>query len=376
MIYFNILVFVCKLDNLVSKNCKRKNLIMRFTKNLLVLIAFITSGSFLSAQDIHFSQFYMSPLNLNPALTGVMNCNTRLVANYRNQWSQILRGDAYNTYSVSYDQKIAVGRSDYFGIGGTFWGDRAGALNLATTQGRISFGYSKKMGGYRKSARYLVFGVDAGITQKRIDTANAQWPSQHDGNGGYDPTAVGGNQFITDPDFLHGDISAGLLFFNVIDDKSNYYVGLALHHLNQPGVSFLGNTNETLSSRLTLHGGGEFEMNRNMSILPGLIYMSQGQHREINGGVSARFNLGSRTDGQSWQLGAWYRVGNQVDGGIHSDAFILSTRFDYGNYGIGFSYDVTVSKLSQAGTGNGAFEFSLNYLICGPEKRSVYCPRF
>ena len=349
---------------------------MKFTKYLLILGAFfVLGGSSMNAQDIHFSQFYMSPLNLNPAMTGVMNCNTRVVVNYRNQWSQVLRGDAYNTYSVSYDQKIAVGRSDYFGIGGSFWGDRAGELNFGTTQGRISFSYAKKMGGYRKSARYLVFGADAGISQRRIDLSGARWPSQHDGNGGFDPTLPGGSGEIMDTDFLHADLTGGLLFFNVLDEANNFYIGLAMHHMNQPNVSFLGNE-ENLTSRATIHAGGQFEINRDFSILPGVIYMTQGQHKEINAGVSGRFNLGSRSDGQSWQLGAWYRIGNKVDGGIHSDAFILSTRFDYGNYGIGFSYDVTVSKLSQAGTANGAFEFSLNYLICGPEKRSVYCPRF
>ena len=345
-------------------------------KNKLILFVFMLCGASVMGQDIHFSQFYMSPLNLNPAMTGVMNCKNRAIVNYRNQWSQVLKGDAYNTYSVSYDQKVAVGRSDFFGIGGTLWGDTAGELNYGTTQGRISFSYSKKMGGYRKSARYLVFGADAGVTQRRIDLENARWPSQHDGNGGFDRTLPGGDANIQDTDFLHGDLSAGLLFFNVMDEKSNYYIGLALHHLNQPGVTFLQDANESLTSRLTLHAGGEFAMNRDFSILPGIIYMSQGQHREINAGASARFNLGSRTDGQSWQLGGWYRIGNQVDGGIHSDAIILSTRFDYGNYGIGFSYDINVSKLRDAGSFNGSFEFSLNYLICGPEKRAVYCPRF
>ncbi len=341
----------------------------------MVLGILLIGGTGIFAQDIHFSQFYMSPLNLNPALTGVMNCNTRVVVNYRNQWSQALQGDAYNTYSVSYDQKIAVGRSDYFGIGGSFWGDRAGALNFGTTQGRISFSYAKKMGGYRRSARYLVFGADAGISQRRIDLTGARWPSQHDGNGGFDPNGPSGGETIQDPDFLHADLTAGLLFFNVIDEFNNFYFGLAMHHLNQPNVSFLGNE-ERLTSRITMHAGGQFEINRDFSILPGIIYMTQGQHMEVNFGASGRFNLGSRSEGQSWQIGAWYRIGNKVDGGIHSDAFILSTRFDYGNYGIGFSYDATVSKLNQAGTANGAFEFALNYLICGPEKRSVYCPRF
>lgn len=64
-----------------------------------------------------FFRFYMSPLNLNPALTGVMNCNMRVVGNYRNQYASILKSNAFNTYSVSYDQKIPVGRYDYFGVG-------------------------------------------------------------------------------------------------------------------------------------------------------------------------------------------------------------------------------------------------------------------
>ena len=351
---------------------------MRYFKNVMMLAVFIVSGLSMTAQDIHFSQFYSSPLNLNPALTGVMNCNTRVVANFRNQWSQVLTGDAYNTYSVSYDQKIAVGRSDFFGIGGTFWGDRAGELNFGSTSGRVSFSYSKKMGGYRKSAHYLVFGADAGILQRRVDFTNARWPSQHDGNGGFDATLAGPDIQQFNNDLLRADVSAGLVWFSVLDERNSYYVGLALHHLNQPDVSFFSDNQitATLTSRFTLHAGGEFELNRDISIVPGIVYMSQGRHLEINFGTSFRFNLGSITDGQSWQLGAWYRIGNKVDGGIHSDALILSTRFDYGNYGIGFSYDVTVSGLRQAGSANGAFEFSINYLICGPEKRSVYCPRF
>ncbi len=337
----------------------------------MILVAAWTIGQ---TQDIHFSQFYMSPLNMNPALTGVMNCNTRLVANYRNQWSQVLKANAYNTYSVSYDQKIAVGRTDYFGIGGSFWGDVAGETRFGTTQGRLSLSYSKKMGGYRNSAHYLVFGADAAVSQRRIRQNDLRWPTQHDGNGGFDPT-LPSNEIINDYDFLYGDIAAGLLWFSVLDEKNNYYVGGAIHHLNQPNVSFLGDV-VSLYTRYTIHAGGEFEIKRGTSLVPGVIYMSQGNHRELNLGTSVRFNLGSRADQQSWQVGGWFRTGNKVDGGLHSDALILSTRFDYGNYGIGFSYDINVSKLRQASSANGAFEFSLNYYICGPESRSVYCPRF
>ena len=117
------------------------------TLRILSLSCAIVLAVAVQAQDIHFSQFYMSPLNLNPAMTGVMNCNHRFVANYRNQWSSILKQNAYNTYSLSYDQKLPVGRYDYFGIGGTLWGDKAGTSEFATLQARLSGSYAKKMGG-------------------------------------------------------------------------------------------------------------------------------------------------------------------------------------------------------------------------------------
>lgn len=89
-------------------------------KRLAILFSIVLSWG-IQAQDIHFSQFYMSPTNLNPALTGVMNCKMRFVANYRNQWAPVIGfANSFNTYNMSFDQKIPVGRYDYFGFGGTF----------------------------------------------------------------------------------------------------------------------------------------------------------------------------------------------------------------------------------------------------------------
>jgi type IX secretion system PorP/SprF family membrane protein len=350
-------------------------------KKGLRFLMFVLTISFttnLSAQDIHFSQFYMSPLNLNPALTGVLNCKTRLIVNYRNQWSPALTSNAYNTYSASYDQRVPVGRTDYFGIGGSLWGDVAGASRFGTTQGRLSLSYSKRMGGYRQSAKYLVVGADAGITQRRIREGDLQWPTQHDGNGAFDGGIDPNEPFLqgNNLDFLFADLGAGLLFFNVIDKRNNYYVGLAMAHLNQANVSFYNDV-VSLYSRLTVHAGGQFELKPKLSILPGFVGFFQGEQREFNFGTSLRFALGnSRTQAQSWQAGLWYRVGTKDTGGLHSDAVIVSTRFNTGQFGLGFSYDYTVSQFQEAANFNGAFEFSLSYEICGPERRNVYCPRF
>jgi len=134
-----------------------------FTKLFILAVGLMMATSVVG-QDIHFSQFYMSPLNLNPAMTGVNNCKTRMVANYRNQWASAIGSNAYNTYSVSYDQKMPIGREDYFGVGGSLWGDVAGESRFGTTQARLSASYSKKMAGYRKKASYLVIGADAALT--------------------------------------------------------------------------------------------------------------------------------------------------------------------------------------------------------------------
>jgi type IX secretion system PorP/SprF family membrane protein len=347
---------------------------MKKTTLLLLSLCLMLTSVAVQAQDIHFSQFYMSPLNLNPAMTGVMNCNHRIVANYRNQWASILKNNAYNTYSVSYDQKLPVGRYDYFGVGGTLWGDKAGTSEFATLQARLSGSYAKKMGGYRRKAHYLVVGADAGVSQRSINSQALQWPSQNN-NGVYDPMA-GTPEDIADPNFLFMDLSAGLLWFSVFNEDNNFYFGGAFSHLNRANVSFDGE-NIPLYSKFTFHAGGEFMVAPRFGLVPGVVTFFQGPSFQVNAGNSFKFMLGnSRRYNQAFQIGAWARVSNKLESGKLMDALILSTRFDYENFTLGFSYDVNTSNLHAASNYNGAFEFSLVYKICGPERRGVYCPNF
>ncbi len=349
-------------------------------RRILFSVMILSGVLSVQAQDIHFSQFYLSPLNLNPAMTGVMNGNVRLVANYRNQWASVLKSNAFSTYSVSYDQKIPVGRYDYFGIGGAFWGDQAGESRFTTTTGKLSFSYSKRMGGYRKKSHYLVVGAQGGVAQRSIDFLNLRWPNQHDGEGGFDPSRSSGENTLND-NFLFADAEAGLLWFTVLDENNNFYIGGAFHHLNRANQSFFEGEENLLYSRLTAHVGGEFMVSRNFGLVPGAIVMQQGPSFQLNTGTSFKFLLGnSRTDYQAFQIGGWVRLANryqdETSSGILADAAILSTRFDYNGFSLGFSYDINISPLSAASNGNGGFEFALVYVISGKENRNVYCPRF
>lgn len=325
------------------------------------------------AQDIHFSQFYQAPLTLNPALTGVMNCNTRVIANYRNQWSPVIPGNAYNTYSVSYDQKLPVGRYDNFGFGLNFWGDVAGQLDFQTLTAKVTGAYARRVGGSRKRSHYVVAGAEIGLSQRSVDFLKAQWPVQNN-DGVYDPTIESG-ETIVDDGFMFSDIGLGLLWFSVLGETTNFYIGGAYSHLNQPNLSHY---NDVVSyfSKLTLHAGGELPLGPSLSVLPGVVMFNQGPSWQVNGGTSMRFHLGSGYNDQSFQLGAWLRLANHYEDPMLADAVILSTRFDYKEFGIGFSYDINVSSLRQASNANGSFEFSVVYSVCGPQSRGVYCPKF
>jgi type IX secretion system PorP/SprF family membrane protein len=353
-------------------------------KRLSILILATALSIAATAQDIHFSQFYMAPLQLNPAMTGVMNCSQRLGANYRNQWASVLRNNAFQTSQVAYDAKIPVGRYDYFGLGGSVWSDAAGQLNFRSTLLNLNFAYTKKMGGYRKKASYLSMGAKVGLAQRGLNLLDAKWGSQNQ-DGTWNPNlpsneptfGVNGRD-----NYLFADVSAGLMWFSVMDENNNFYFGGAYDHINRANQSFTTDKTVPLLSKFTVHAGGEFQTSDRITVLPGIVTFLQGPYLQVNGGTSLRFLLGnSKRSAEAIQFGAWARLGNKVNednkaGGILMDALIFSTRFDYSQFSLGFSYDYNLSGLKVATAGNGSFEFALQYKICGNERRNVYCPNF
>ncbi|MBK9025576.1 MAG: PorP/SprF family type IX secretion system membrane protein [Saprospiraceae bacterium] len=347
-------------------------------KSLLLVILMTCAALVTRAQDIHFSQFYASPLNLNPALTGVMNCTDRLTMVYRNQWASVLKSNAFNTIGVSYDRKNTVGRNDYWGFGVNLWADRAGELNFATVSPQIAASYSKKMGGSRKSAHYLSFGVEGGASNRSIDFSLAKWGLQGKDGVHHPDFPSNENEANFDKSFWFGELSAGLLWFSTFDEDNSFYVGGAFSHITKPNQSFLVDGPDVpLYGKITAHAGGDFAITDQLSLVPGVVTYFQGPSFQLNAGTSLRVWLDkSRWSRQDIQFGIWTRISNHWQKALDADAIILSTRLDYNQFTIGFSYDLNISSLTPASNYNGAVEFSLGYLICGPERRGVYCPTF
>src|SRR5690349_15199695 len=123
-------------------------------KFLMITLSFFLFGSAMS-QDIHFSQFFETPLLRNPGLAGIFTGDYRLQMVYRDQWRSVT--DGYKTGSLNGEYKLPVGKADDFlTVGGQVLFDRAGTAVLQTTSVLPVINYHKSMS--TDQNRYLSLG--------------------------------------------------------------------------------------------------------------------------------------------------------------------------------------------------------------------------
>jgi type IX secretion system PorP/SprF family membrane protein len=222
-------------------------------KNLLLLVlAFVCSLNIALAQDPHFSQFYYSPLTINPALTGDIAGNWRVGLNYRNQWGSISAPSVYATPSVFADFRLFSGRysGNSMGLGVVLLTDKAGDGQLTTTSAMFSAAYHQALdnsGNYHLSA-----GGMAGWTQKGIDISRLDFYDEFTGTG-FQPGFASADP-IFNSSFAYLDVMGGIAFTGLITDYSRVAIGTSVAHVSTPTESFyvVDRTNE-LGIRYNVH---------------------------------------------------------------------------------------------------------------------------
>ena len=318
------------------------------------------------AQDLHFAQFFNSPLTTNPANTGfIPDGDYRLGINYRNQWSAIMTVP-YKTMSAYGDVQILKDRFEngWMGLGGVVLKDVAGSGNLSSTKVYGSIAYHQMMG----YSSLLSLGFNVGYANKQINTTNLKFPDQFDGQF-FDsklPTAV----VLDRNNISYLDMQVGMNYAYFPTDKIYVNGGFSAHHVNKPRESFFSSS--YLSDRVPVRYigflNGSFKLNDMVIVNPNLYYTTQAKVQEIVGGVNAQYNLSG--DG-SYQLigGLYYR---------HKEAIIPMVGLGWHDYTFTFSYDATMSGLKNYNNTRGAFEFSLvKQGIINPNgNRITPCPTF
>lgn len=327
---------------------------------------------FIQAQDIHFSQYYASPLTLNPALTANINGAFRAGFIYRNQWFTIpvLNTVApYQTYQASVDAPILRERlgNDGFGFGGVFYADKAGDGALTTYSGLVSVAYHKAVDRYGKGR--ISLGLQAGVITKRINITNLIFENQLD-NTGWNTALPNGENTFNNKTIINPDVNVGAMWTHAPKDMWRYYVGFSANHLSKPKESFLGDERNRLNYRFNVNAGAEFFLNRDysFSLTPTFLFMLQSNAQQYNFGLGLNYDI---NDDVAIFGGGWYRV---------KDAVILNIGVEAYNARLGLSYDINHSGLRAASKAQGALEVSLVYIFRKEKTQAIqyekYCPNF
>jgi type IX secretion system PorP/SprF family membrane protein len=329
-----------------------------FSLTTIAILLFTFRGS---GQDPEFSQFYANPLYLNPALAGANTC-PRLILNYRNQWPGL--SNSFVTYNLSYDQYVD---KIFGGVGLLVNTDNAGDGILRTTTASLMYSFRLQAG----RDFFINMAVQGTFYQKALNWDKLQFEDEIDPQLGF----IDNTTSETPPDqssVTFPDFAAGAVF----GWKGILHGGIAVHHLTEPNMAFYNSNTNKLPMKITGHlgvninlegGGDEFagDNEPKFYLSPNVLYQQQGPFHQINAGLYVvRYPL---------IIGGWFRHNFE-----NADAVIALIGLEYESLKIGYSYDMTLSKL-KSNTG-GAHEVSVAWQFSCYEKRrkirAIKCPEF
>ncbi|MFV0592500.1 MAG: type IX secretion system membrane protein PorP/SprF [Draconibacterium sp.] len=315
-------------------------------KQLVYIVLFFPVVVF--AQDPGYSQFFANPLHLNPAFAGTSEL-PRAVINYRNQWPQ--NGTSYSNYSISYDR---LTRNLKSGVGFQLYYDREPNNMVNTTSANANYSHHVQLG----KETFMTLGLQAGIVFKQFDLDQLVFPSNIDQISGEItgniPVNISNDRKVF-PDFAVG--TAG--------QYREAFWGASVHHLSQPNESIIeGDQKGKLPLKITVHAGARSKnfhhglLSREYKLSPNILYQQQGSFKQLN--------LGIYMIEKSFVFGGWFR--NNLD--KRPDALIALIGFAREKFQFGYSFDYTLSKLSNYSY--GSHEISLTFFMDVKSKRMIH----
>jgi type IX secretion system PorP/SprF family membrane protein len=323
---------------------------------MVVLLCIAVSSK--AQVDPHFSQYYVYPSWLNPALTGAFDGSYRVSAIYRNQWGNI---SPFTTPGVSAefttDKNINLGFS--------VLSQKAGNGGYSYTTAYVNVAYTGVKFGLNQTKR-LVFGLQVGLIDRRFDRNKLTFGDQWNPITGYNP----GNQSaeaLARTSASNLDAGFGVLYFDAEPGKkSNIYGGVAVSHITEPDDKFSFSGTTSFPIRYTFHGGIRFTINDRFSVTPNLLYLRQSSAEEKMVGAYGQYKVNPETN---VMFGLNYRL---------EDAISPFVGFTYKNFMLGASYDVNTSDLGKIANGSNSFEISLSFIgrkISKTPEIEFVCPR-
>lgn len=316
-------------------------------KLYLLSISLLISWN-LSAQEPQFSQFYSAPIFINPAFAG-NTTQFRGVLNYRNQWPAM--PGQFISYAASADYNIADINS---GIALGLVHDKAGSASLRYTNISLNYSYTIRV------SRTLAIkpGIYFSYTFRDVDRSALVFGDQLI----YDnPVSGSVSQFSAEP-VRYPDLGFGAIVY-----QQNWWGGTSFKHVNQPNQSLIDDV-VRLPMLFSLHGGYNYVIKQNVkkqqisSVTGVLHYKAQGKWDQLDIGAYYRYKI--------LTAGAYYRglpIKSNHYEQPNADAVIVLLGFEYKDFAMAYSYDLTVSKLIT--NSGGSHEISLNWELASERQK-------
>ena len=321
-------------------------------------------GLNIQAQDIHFTQFFFSPLNLNPSYAGAFDGDWRVVGNHRSQWGAVV-DQQYITSGISYDQNIPV-YGHLIAAGINFVHDQSSIGVLQQNKLELNGSYRKKLWGHTFGA-----GLQFGLIHKGIDYNKYTYPDQFNMDNGYFDNSMANNQNFATNNIYMFDLSLGLMWQKALTDKITPTVGFTLFHLNTPKESFLENDDNRLPIRKVVDVSVNYQLKPRLRLIPKVLFMHHTNAQEFVWGGIARYLVNKNKYGL-YDVFAGFSSRNGFN--RNYDSFTLVVGGVVKEWQLGVSYDINTSELSSVSHYRGAFELSLIYIAKNTKSKVVNVP--
>ncbi len=315
-----------------------------------------------NTQDLHYSQFYNSPLNVNPALTGVFNGDHRYLASFRDQGRFV--PVPWTTFSAAYDRKIYLeNEKNIIGVGGNFNYDRQGTSRLNLSSLNLLASWSRIL----NKNNVVTGGVLLGFASRGFNLKDLTWDKQWDGVS-FDPNAPSEENFdVKRLYFL--ETGLGVNYRLQKDARTKIDMGVGAYHLYEPTANFYDNDGKRLPMHLTFNALGSVKIIDALDLQLHFLHQLQDKYQETVFGGLAKFYI-SKKRGAETELhaGLGYRT---------SKSFIPTLAVQYTNIYLGVSYDFDNTELNEVLNSNrGGFEIHARYIITTvkPLKDRKVCP--
>lgn len=346
---------------------------MSFKKNIVLILGLFFG--YIQAQDYNFSQFYNTPIVVNPAQTGKFEKDFRI---------GLIHRSAYSTYTnsalmadVNFQKSIL--KSDMFGLGLVVYNDQQGNGQFNTSGFLLSAANHYALDDMKQHK--LSFGLQLGMSFGNFNRNNLLFPGSFN-TATNEPTET--VNVPTNQSKMSIYTNFGAFYDFNVNRKLDLFLGASLFNISGPKQGFSTNNNAGGTPlKIGLQAGFSYFITEKFQILPAVnLFMQSGSKDLILGSNFSYYLINNAKTGKkaSVTFGLWHRL---------SDSFIAYLGFKYNSFQLGFSYDFTVSALGKSG-GNipnltrsfstGAWEISLIYSgflnRAIPDKTTVPCRTF